>query len=339
MAATMRIALCLTGIFWGVLLLAQQQATPGSSPEANPSGAVVTAPGKILLPKGTGVRLMATETISSKKAKPGDTFKFQVHGDVNVNDLVVIANKTTVLATVQDAHGAGMAWHAGTLAIQLGNVKLVDRQELQLEPPNALKGEPTHAMKDWAERIVLTQGRAVIFLPLSPLQHGNEAIFPKTSVVDAVTRSDALLNRADIAAAQPRIAGKQYNGDLVIVYFMPHSWGSLSPEIWCGSVKMGILHSGRKMSFTLPPGRYSLYLNGQSVPVSLQARDGGEHYLKVFRKVLPDGKPILTLHEAEHDVGELETTDAKPVKAKEAPDISKFDLAKLQAVPPATKHP
>jgi len=40
----------------------------------------------------------------------------------------------------------------------------------------------------------------------------------------------------------------------------------------------------------------------------------------------------------EHDVGELESTDTTPVQAKDAPNISKFDLAKLQAEQPPKKH-
>jgi len=334
MTSIKRIALCLAGNFLGISVLAQEQGAPSSGPKENRSAAAQTAPGKIRLPKGTEVRLMATETISSKKAKSGDTFKFQVHGDVKVDNLVVIANKTTVLATVQDAKRAGKAWHAGTLAVQLGGVKLVDQQTLQLESPSALKGAPTDAVKAWAKRIALTQGYGLMVLPFSPLQHGNQAVFPQASIVDAATSSDALMDRADIVAAQPLALGKQHEGDWVTIYFMPEYRGSFSPEIWCGSVKIGILHSGRKMSLTFPPGTYFLHFGSQSVPVSLRAVDGGEHYLKLARNVLPNGKPILTLYEAEHDVGELEAADAKPVEAKEAPDISKLDLTELQAVPP-----
>lgn len=334
MTSIKRIAFCLAGVFLGVSVLAQEQGAPSSGPKEDRPAAAQTAPGKIRLPKGTEVQLMATETISSKKAKPGDTFKFQVHGDVRVDNLVVIANKTTVLATVQNAQSAGRAWHAGTLAVQLGGVKLVDQQTLQLESPSALKGAPTHAVEAWAARIAMTQAYGLMFLPFSPLQHGNQAIFPKASIVDAVTSSDASMDRADIVAAQPLASGKLHDGDWVTIYFMPEYWGSFSPEIWCGSVKIGILHSGRKISLTLPLGTYFFHFGGQSVPVSLRAVNGGEHYLKLARNVLPDGKPILTLYEAEHDVGELEASDAKPVEAKEAPDVSKLDLAKLQAVPP-----
>jgi hypothetical protein len=171
-------------------------------------------------------------------------------------------------------------------------------------------------------------------LPFSPLQHGNQAVFPKASIVDGDKQQRALMDRADIVAAQPPALGKQHVGDWVTIYFMPEYRGSFSPEIWCVRVKIGILHSGRKMSLTLPPGTYFLHFGRQSVPVSLRAVDGGEHYLKLARNVLPDGKPILTLYEAEHDVGELEAAEAKPVEAKEAPDISKLDLTELQAVPP-----
>lgn len=290
MVAAMRMALFLVGILWGAPILPQLPTAAGSGLGANLPEAAETTRGEMRLPKGTVVRLMSTETISSKKAKPGDTCKFQVHGNVKVDDLVVIANKTIVLATVLDAQSAGMAWHSGSLIVRLGSVKLVDHQNLQLESSDALKGAPTHAVKAWAERVAMLHAYGLMALPFSPLQHGNEAVFPKTSIVDAVTASDALLDRGDIEAAQPPVLGKNHNGDMVVIYFMPHYWGSVSPEIWCGSVKIGVLDSGRKMNLTLPPGKYFFYLNGKGIPLSLQAVDGGEHYFKLARQVLPEGK-------------------------------------------------
>ncbi|HJZ63967.1 MAG TPA: hypothetical protein VKD70_06595 [Candidatus Acidoferrum sp.] len=61
---------------------------------------------------------------------------------------------------------------------------------------------------------------------------------------------------------------------------------------------------------------------------------GGEHFIRVKETILPNGATAAALYEMDHDVGELESTDAKPVERKDLPDISKMDLSLLQAAPP-----
>src|SRR5262249_27635823 len=78
-------------------------STPVSEPkpvhESTPAASVATPDAHdestqtIRLPSGTPVHLFVAETVSSKTAKPGDTVKLQVLGDIKVGNFVVIANK------------------------------------------------------------------------------------------------------------------------------------------------------------------------------------------------------------------------------------------------------
>lgn len=248
--------------------------------------------------------------------------------ETKVSDLVVIANKTPVLATVQDAHRAGMAWRPGSLSMQLQPVTLVDQQKQPLRAQISSKGGPTGAVADWSRFVLDRGGGGLLLLPFAPLGHGNEAVFPKGLISEAATSGEILLDRSAVAAAQPPRPDKNRSGARVTIYFLPHR-GSPSPVIWCGTVNVGKAHSGRKVSFNLPAGRYSWHLGLRGSTLSVQAEDGSEYYLKVIQTDLPRGGVRMSLAEIEHDVGELEATDAEAVEGKDVPDVSKFDLAQV----------
>jgi len=273
--------------------------------------------------------------ISSKQAKPGASYKLQVLGEVKADSLVVIANKAPVLATVEAAHRAGMGWRPGSLKVQLQLVELVDHQKLPLQAKISSKGGPTGAVADWSRFVIDSGGRGLLLLPLAPLQHGNETIFPKGLVIEAETTAEIQLERSSVLAAQPPLPEKTHDGTHVTVYFLPHYWGSPSPAIWCGTANLGKAHSGRKVSFNLPRGKYFWHLGTRGTPLALQAEDGSNYHLKVIQTDRPDGGLMLNLTAMEHDVGELESADAQ---ADEVADIAKLDLAKLQAEPTPKKH-
>lgn len=128
------------------------------------------------------------------------------------------------------------------------------------------------------------------------------------------------------------------------VYYPNYDSGPSSHQIWCGFVQVGKARRGRKFCLQLPPGRYIFRLGTECAPVPLQVEEGAEHYLKVAGTEIVNrdrgGKRewIFLLAAVEHDIGELESADTTPVQAKDAPDITRFDLAKLQAEQPPKKH-
>src|SRR5712692_4801143 len=88
----------------------------------------------IRLANGTPVRLLISESVSSKTAKPGDTVKLQVLDDVKVGDLVIIAGKAPASATIETANSAGRAWRPGNILLKLNSVALVNQQKNRYEP-------------------------------------------------------------------------------------------------------------------------------------------------------------------------------------------------------------
>lgn len=299
---------------------------PSSEPPAN----------LIRLPKGTGLRLLLKETVSSKKAKPGDVVNFQVLDAVKADNLIVIPNKAPVSAKVLEVHRAGRAWHSGKLKLNLEPVTLIDLQKQALEALGTRKGDPTGAAGDWTRFIVESGGGGILLLPLAPLQHGNEAILTKGLVIHAATSDDILLERGVVEAAQPAPMEKAHSDASLIIYFAK-SLGPRTIDLWCGAAKLGKARVAHKMEFTLAPGTYFFRAGLRSHALEFQLKDGGDYYLRVeMIQELSGWK--WDLFSVEHDVGELESLDFLPPKIGEAPDITRIDLGQLRALPPFKKH-
>jgi len=157
------------------------------------------------------------------------------------------------------------------------------------------------------------------------------------------TSGEVPLDRSVVEASQLAATGRK-QGDATVTVYYPNYGDGRSFKVLCGLVQVGKARRGRNFNLKLPPGKYVFRLQPECNPVSLQVEEGGEHYLKVAgtQIVIRDQGDrrewIFLLAAVEHDVGELESTDTTPVQAKDAPNISKFDLAKLQAEPPPKKH-
>ncbi len=292
----------------------------------------------IRLATGTLVHLFVAETISSKTAKVGDTVKLQVLGDVRVGDLVVIANKAPGVGRIETVESAGRAWHAGRLILKLQTVTLVNHKEQQLEAWNARKGADTGAAVEWTNAVIQSYGFALLALPFAPLQHGNQALLYKGTLLDAVTISDSVLPRGEIEAAQPKLPEPRSGLANATVYYPDLGHGS-SVDIWCGQLKVGRLRRGGKLTLTLPPARYWLRLGrgGRAVMTPLEVESGAEQYVSVVvtratsTQLETYWPPQLAV--VPHDIGEAQSADATTAKSQHVLTADNFDLLELQADP------
>jgi hypothetical protein len=315
--------------------LAQEQPRPATKAEASTSGQAEVPADKVRLPKGTAVRLFLIEPISIRTAKAGDPVKLQVLGPVKVDNLVVIANKAPASATITEVYKSGqevaMDWHAGGLKLQMDSVTLIDQQKQPLQAQDAPKEAATNAAVEWAHPIFPNRGGTLLLVAL------NEETLPRGAVFTAVMSEDTLLDRSAVEAAQPAPTVIKHGEASVMVYY-PYVWWGPSFALWCGRVPIGKARNGHKLNFTVPAGEYHFRL-GQMGSQYLHAEDGGEYYMRVagptFRSKF-EGPAKLSL--VEHDVGEFESGYTTWVGAKDMPDVTKYDLAQLQAEPPAKKH-
>jgi hypothetical protein len=315
----------------------ERSVVSASETQTAPLGGPEEADATIRLANGTPVHLLLAESISSKSAKSGSNVKLQVLDDVKVGDLVVIANKAPATATIQTAEGAGRAWKKGSLLLKLDKVTLVSQQQQPLRAWNAVKGKDTGAGAEWTNAVLQSYGFALLLLPFAPLQHGNEAVMPRGTVLEAVINGDVLLRRDEFEAAQPAPAERRH-GPASITFYYPDFGEGNTVSVWCGQVKVGVLKRGGKFSVALPSGRYWLRIwNSKRSPiVALDAEDGGEQFVSVITGRHMNGLDVNWRENfaiVPHDVGEAQSKETTSAKARNVQDTTKLDLSQLVADP------
>jgi hypothetical protein len=335
MKTTWRTSLELSGMVFLAAFcgLAQERRPPASKAETSTSEKTEILSSKLRLPKGRAVRLLLTESISLTTARAGDSVKLQVLGPVKVDNQVVIANKAPASATIREAPKGGVKdadiRPQGGLQLQLDSVLLIDRQKQPLLAEDAPKEAATNAAVEWARPILQSRGGTLLLLVL------NENSLPRGTVFTAVMSGDTLLDRSAVEGTQPAPVVRKH-GDASVTVYYPHVWWGKSFALWCGLVPIGKVRNGQKLNFTLPPGEYHFRLGSKGGQYLLHAEDGGEYYMRVSVDCFACNKhyaPKLSL--VEHDAGELQAEDITQV---DAPDMTKYDLAQMQAEPRAKKH-
>ena len=337
----------------------QSPPSPASEPTAVPplqptaatptGGAAVSADQNesqqmIRLASGTPVHLILAETLSSKTATAGTPVKLQVMGDVKAGDWVVIANRATATGTIKSAEAAGRAWHAGHLLLNLQTVTLLDQRQQPLKAWNAVKGAPTGADIEWANAVAQSYGFALLALPFAPLQHGNQAFLYKGTIIEAMIDGDVLLRRDLIETSQPKPAEPRSGPASVTIYYPDVGGGWSSAPIFCGTLKVGRLHRGGKLTLTLPQATYwfGFWLGKRALLTELDAENGAEQYVAVVASRFKSESPARTGWEVHmavvpHDVGEMQSADTTTAKSDHVLTADKLDLARLQADPHAKK--
>jgi hypothetical protein len=82
------------------------------------------APGPIVVPEGTTISVILTNTLNSRVNKPGDQFEGSVAAPVMVEGEVAIPRDARVTGTVVDAKKQGTFKGAATMAVQLTGVRV-----------------------------------------------------------------------------------------------------------------------------------------------------------------------------------------------------------------------
>lgn len=130
-------------------------------------GQTVSGPGKsVVIPDGTELSVLTTETISSKTATEGDPLNFKMEEDLVIEGFIVIAKGTMVKGTVSAAKKSGFFGKGGNLSVRIESTQTIDNQKLRLR---ASKG------KEGGDKTGTTVALVVLFGPLGFLKKGKNA--------------------------------------------------------------------------------------------------------------------------------------------------------------------
>ena len=281
---------------------------------------------QLRLRQGTTFWLMTTESISSKTAKPGDRLRLQAVGGVKVGDLVVIAHKAPAFATITEVKKPGVAWHPGSFAMRMDSVKLVNGQEVPLQSSvfTELGENNTPTQDEVRDAIGSTGGLYLVYFPFSFLEHGEQAIQPRGTVMQAAVQGSILLERASIEASQPAAQTRDEASASLTIYY-PEFAPKGSVNVWCGAAKVGKLHRGRRLNLKLPPGIYWLRSKEKKdAGISIHAESGGDQYIEILSPKSREGYLV------DRDLGEARAAFTLPADTKDVRDLSKIPLAELQ---------
>jgi hypothetical protein len=120
----------------------------------------------VVIPDGTELSVVTTETISSKTATEGDPITFKVDEDLKIDGVVVIAKGAIVKGTVSDAKKNGHFGKGGKLSVRVESTQTVDKQPIKLRASKGKEGD---------DKTGTTVALVVLFGPLGFLKHGKNA--------------------------------------------------------------------------------------------------------------------------------------------------------------------
>ena len=154
----------------------------------NPQASIQAAPVRNVLNAGTEVRLITSNTISSKDARQGQLIEMTVADDVRVNQLLVIPKGTRGVAQVSRVVERGMFGKAGKLEVRVLYAELGGRR-VRLDGRSSEKGE---------NRAGATAVAVVLVGAFGGFVNGQNAVIPAGTMLSGYVYEDLPLK-----AAQP----------------------------------------------------------------------------------------------------------------------------------------
>jgi hypothetical protein len=182
----------------------QNQGTPPLDKQvsANQAHASIPAADALVLPKGTPLCLLATETVSSTTAKAGDHVTFRVDNDVSVQGLTVVSPDTKIGAMVSKVQRPRNWLRDARLGFSLDSLRLVNGQTVAVRP------RKVHVDSIWSDDE--TSFWLVLFAPFFARDKGEETSQGPGMCLPAETAQDITLDKNQVESLQPQgsIAGK-----------------------------------------------------------------------------------------------------------------------------------
>lgn len=166
----------------------------------------------------------------------------------------------------------------------------------------------------------------VLALPFAPFAHGQEAVLRRGTVLTAALDGEVLLNSASVLAHQPPVLPVKQGPTSITIYWL-FAQQSRDGRVFCGTVKLGDLLLGHSFTVHLPAGTYWFHLRDKKKATQLAVRPGEDYFLRVS----PFGGNHL--EPVEHDIGEIETAETRPVESSKISDVSVASRRDLQADP------
>lgn len=133
-----------------------------------------------VVPRGTALKLMVIDEVTTKTAKPGDPIKLRLNEAVTIDGNVAIKAGALGVGEVVSSAESGIVGRSGKLMTRLLHLD-IDGTKL------AIEGARKTAGKSGNNQIILA---TLVLSPWGPFARGNNAKLKAGEIVDAVTAAD-----------------------------------------------------------------------------------------------------------------------------------------------------
>ena len=138
----------------------------------------------VVIPDGTEISAVTTDTLSSKTAHEDDPITFKVDEDVIIDGSVVVAKGTIVKGVVTNGKKSGYFGRGGNLNIRVESTTTVDGQKLKVR---AAKGKAGN------DKTGATVALVVLFGPLGFLKKGKNAEIKEGTKIKVFTDEEKIV--------------------------------------------------------------------------------------------------------------------------------------------------
>jgi len=139
----------------------------------------------VVIPDGTEIAAVTTETLSSKTAREDDPITFKVSEDVLINGSVVIAKDTIIKGIVTNAKKAGFFGKGGELNVRVESTQTVDNQKLRVRASKGREGD---------NKTGTTIALVVLLGPIGLLKKGKNAEIKEGTPIKVFTDEEKTVN-------------------------------------------------------------------------------------------------------------------------------------------------
>jgi hypothetical protein len=153
------------------------------------SNPTLTAAVPVVVPDGTEISAVTTETISSKTAHEDDPITFKVDEDVVIDGHVVIKRGALIKGVVTNAKKSGYLGRGGQLNVRLESTTTVDNQKMKVRASKGREGD---------NKTGTTVALVVLFGPLGFLKKGKNAEIKEGTKIKVFTDEEKTVNVGNV---------------------------------------------------------------------------------------------------------------------------------------------
>jgi Protein of unknown function (DUF2846) len=255
---------------------------------------------EIVLAEGTPLKVVTTEEITSKEAKPNDPVRFTVAEDLVINGHVLVRTGTAAVGSVVTAQKGGYMGNSGKLAIQVESTTSNDGKPLKLRAAKGREGD---------EKNTSTFVLASVISPLFLFRKGGEAkILAGTPITVYVGEEKRFRVEGStlvpVVTETPVVSSEQ----ATVFIYRPKKWvgRGLEPSVFVDKTELARMDNGRFFALKLKPGKHIIHMTDDDKGYAIDMGPGETYFFRIGLEAgVWKGQGKITLDDRERALKEI----------------------------------